>query len=121
MAVPENRNVTGRKRWEGGDTVFANFKKLPQKAALVVIRLYQLAISPHTRPSCRFYPSCSVYAYQAIETHGLVKGAYLAARRLLRCHPFHAGGYDPVPAQGADSSEPVPRLEVDSDALCKDF
>ena len=96
-----SRNTAGLKRCEGGGTVFANFKRLPTKAVLMVIRLYQLAISPHMRPSCRFYPSCSVYAYQALETHGLVKGAYLAARRLLRCHPFHAGGYDPVPAKEA--------------------
>ncbi|MDR2489942.1 MAG: membrane protein insertion efficiency factor YidD [Spirochaetaceae bacterium] len=92
--------MAGRKRCIDGHTIFANFKRLPQKAALGVIRLYQCVISPHTRPSCRFYPSCSVYAYQAITMHGLVKGTYLAARRLLRCHPFHAGGYDPVPAKG---------------------
>jgi putative membrane protein insertion efficiency factor len=46
---------------------------------------------------CRFYPSCSAYALEAVQTHGAVRGLYLAARRLLRCHPFHPGGYDPVP------------------------
>ncbi|MDR0550878.1 MAG: membrane protein insertion efficiency factor YidD [Spirochaetaceae bacterium] len=72
--------------------------KTPLKnLALLLIRFYQLAISPHLRPRCRFYPSCSVYAYEAVERHGFVRGVYLAARRLLRCHPFHAGGYDPVP------------------------
>ncbi len=52
---------------------------------------------PYTPPSCRFYPSCSTYGVDAIARHGAWRGGYLAVRRLLRCHPFHAGGYDPVP------------------------
>jgi putative membrane protein insertion efficiency factor len=68
-----------------------------RKLFLGVIRLYQLAISPMLGPRCRFYPSCSCYAHEAIERFGVLYGAYLAVRRLLRCHPFHAGGYDPVP------------------------
>jgi len=63
---------------------------------LASIRAYQLIISPWTLPSCRFTPTCSEFARQAIDTHGVVRGLVLAARRLLRCHPFHAGGYDPV-------------------------
>lgn len=62
-----------------------------------LIRVYQKLISPLLPPSCRFYPSCSEYACQAIQKHGVIKGAYLAMRRLLRCHPWHAPGYDPVP------------------------
>ncbi len=60
------------------------------------IRAYRLLISPLLPPSCRFTPTCSEYAMQAIEKYGALRGVYLAARRLLRCHPFHTGGYDPV-------------------------
>jgi putative membrane protein insertion efficiency factor len=63
---------------------------------LATIRAYQLIISPWTLPSCRFTPTCSEFARQAIATFGVVRGLVLTARRLLRCHPFHAGGYDPV-------------------------
>ena len=61
------------------------------------VRLYQRFVSPLSPSSCRFYPSCSCYAEEAIELHGALKGSYLAARRILRCHPWHAGGFDPVP------------------------
>ena len=61
-----------------------------------LIRLYQILISPLIPPCCRFTPTCSQYAIDAIELHGPMRGVYLAARRLLRCHPFHRGGYDPV-------------------------
>ena len=61
------------------------------------IRLYQRVISPGLPASCRFYPSCSEYARQAIEKHGPVRGTWLAALRLLRCGPWHPGGPDPVP------------------------
>jgi len=64
---------------------------------LWLIRFYQKNISPLTKPSCRFYPSCSGYAYEAIQIHGNLKGTWLAVCRLLKCHPFHRGGYDPVP------------------------
>jgi len=62
-----------------------------------IIRGYQLAISPMLGPRCRFYPSCSCYAHTAIERYGVPRGCWLALRRLLRCHPFREGGYDPVP------------------------
>jgi putative membrane protein insertion efficiency factor len=65
---------------------------------LTVLRWYRLAISPARPPACRYTPSCSAYAVEAIERFGLVRGSWLAFRRLLRCHPFHAGGHDPVPA-----------------------
>ncbi|EUJ33573.1 hypothetical protein MFLO_02242 [Listeria floridensis FSL S10-1187] len=61
------------------------------------IRIYRKYISPLTPPSCRFYPTCSQYGIEAIETHGAFKGSYLAIRRILKCHPFHKGGLDPVP------------------------
>ena len=64
---------------------------------LVLVRLYQRLVSPLLPPACRFYPSCSAYAATALERHGALKGSALAARRLLRCHPFHPGGIDPVP------------------------
>ncbi|MBU1168800.1 MAG: membrane protein insertion efficiency factor YidD [Proteobacteria bacterium] len=63
----------------------------------MLIRIYQTFLSPLTGPSCRFYPTCSEYAYQAFERHGLLKGAYLSIRRIFKCHPFHPGGFDPVP------------------------
>jgi hypothetical protein len=65
--------------------------------AIFLITLYQKLISPVLPPSCRYYPTCSQYAKDALQKHGFLKGSYLAARRILRCHPFHEGGYDPVP------------------------
>jgi len=64
---------------------------------LAAIRIYRRWISPILPGSCRFAPTCSTYAHQALERHGAWRGALLTARRLLRCHPFHPGGYDPVP------------------------
>jgi putative membrane protein insertion efficiency factor len=63
-----------------------------------LIRAYQLAVSPLLGPHCRFHPSCSQYALDAIAAHGTLRGGALALRRLARCHPWHPGGYDPVPA-----------------------
>lgn len=70
---------------------------LPRRAIAGLIRLYQLVISPVLPPACRFTPSCSHYALEAVTRHGALRGSWLAARRLARCHPFHPGGFDPVP------------------------
>jgi putative membrane protein insertion efficiency factor len=64
---------------------------------LGLLRAYQYALRPLLGANCRFYPSCSDYAREAIERHGAARGVWLASRRVARCHPYHAGGYDPVP------------------------
>lgn len=69
----------------------------PKRTALGLIRLYQQTISEAIPHSCRFTPTCSQYTFEAIEKHGLVKGVWLGAKRVARCHPFNPGGFDPVP------------------------
>jgi putative membrane protein insertion efficiency factor len=69
----------------------------PRQLLMWIIRGYQLGISPMLGPRCRFYPSCSCYAHTAIERYGVALGGWLGLRRILRCHPFREGGYDPVP------------------------
>jgi putative membrane protein insertion efficiency factor len=66
--------------------------------AALLIRLYQRTVSPLLGPACRFYPSCSQYALEAVLRFGVLRGSALAVKRLARCHPFHPGGFDPVPA-----------------------
>ena len=70
---------------------------LPRRLLAALIRAYQRFLSPTLPPSCRFHPSCSQYALEAVTRYGALKGSWLAARRLARCHPFHPGGFDPVP------------------------
>ena len=70
---------------------------LPRRIVLLLLHAYQLMLSPLIGPACRYQPSCSQYAVEAIERHGVVRGGALAARRLMRCHPLGASGYDPVP------------------------
>lgn len=68
-----------------------------KKLLIGCIRFYQKWISPATPPTCRFYPTCSHYGLEALQTHGALKGTYLTTKRILKCHPLHPGGYDPVP------------------------
>jgi len=68
-----------------------------RKLVISIIRAYQYLISPLSPPTCRFTPSCSHYASEAIEKHGVIKGSWLGTKRILRCNPWNSGGYDPVP------------------------
>nr|WP_206172592.1 membrane protein insertion efficiency factor YidD [Treponema phagedenis] len=72
-------------------------KKILSIICIGVIKFYQKAISPLFPPTCRYYPTCSAYALESIKKYGPFKGVFLAIKRILRCHPFHKGGYDPVP------------------------
>jgi putative membrane protein insertion efficiency factor len=74
--------------------------RAPRYVPVVLLRGYRLVISPLYGQTCRFYPSCSAYALEAFEVHGVFRGGYLAVRRLLRCHPWNPGGVDPVPTSG---------------------
>jgi putative membrane protein insertion efficiency factor len=67
-----------------------------KRLVLLLIRFYQSFISPFFPPSCRYEPTCSVYAYEAVQKYGVCRGMLMAVKRILRCHPFHPGGYDPV-------------------------
>lgn len=70
---------------------------VPRTTLVLLVRVYQVLLSPLLPASCRYTPSCSAYAIEALERHGAVRGGGLAVRRILRCHPFRPGGYDPVP------------------------
>lgn len=68
-----------------------------QSGLITLVKGYQKWISPLSAPSCRFHPTCSSYTIEALSYHGTLKGCWLSAKRILKCHPFHSGGYDPVP------------------------
>jgi len=78
----------------------------------VFIRFYQSWISPALPGKCRFVPTCSAYAHEALDSHGILRGGLLALHRLVRCHPFHPGGYDPVPEQAPDSKLQIPNSKT---------
>lgn len=94
-----------KKKW---DTKIAAKKRrgegMLKKAAQAPIRFYRTFVSPLKPPTCRFAPTCSAYALEAIEVHGALKGSLLAAKRICKCHPFHPGGFDPVPPPGERKS-----------------
>lgn len=77
--------------------IIARLRLLAVTVLVALVRAYQLAISPFLGSNCRFWPSCSEYVVDALHKHGPVKGTWLGARRLSRCHPLHSGGLDPVP------------------------
>jgi len=80
-----------------------------KKMLLLLIRLYKKPLSPLLGNQCRFLPTCSEYTYGAIETHGAGRGIVLGAKRILKCHPFHAGGYDPVPEKNEVKFKWIPK------------
>jgi putative membrane protein insertion efficiency factor len=71
--------------------------RLLARLLIALVHVYRLTFSPLLGPSCRFEPSCSAYALEALERHGALRGGWLSLRRVLRCHPFHSAGFDPVP------------------------
>jgi len=71
--------------------------RVPRLLLILGVRAYQLVLSPIFGGACRYYPSCSAYAIEALERHGALRGGWMAVRRIARCHPFRPGGYDPVP------------------------
>ena len=71
--------------------------RVPSQILILLIRGYQVALSPLLPAACRYHPTCSEYAAEAVRRHGALRGGWMAARRIARCHPFRAGGYDPVP------------------------
>jgi uncharacterized protein len=81
-----------------------------RRLLIAPIRAYRYLISPMLGPTCRFYPSCSCYAEEALRTHGAARGTYLTVRRLMRCHPWNEGGFDPVPSANntTHNTKPVP-------------
>ena len=93
-----------------------SLRKAVRRLAILPIRLYQLGISPLLPPSCRFVPTCSAYAIEAITRHGLLRGGWLTLRRLARCHPWGGSGYDPVPPVHPQPAEPVPHRSTIPDA-----
>ena len=76
-----------------------------KKILILLIRFYQKFISPMFPAKCRYYPTCSQYTLEAVKEHGAIKGTYLGIKRILKCHPFHEGGYDPVPKKENKNSE----------------
>lgn len=95
-----------------------------RRLAVLPIRFYQRCISPFLPPTCRFRPTCSQYALEALLEHGLLRGTWLALRRILRCHPFAEGGYDPLPrpggAGGGAADGPEPSRPAERDGAARD-
>jgi len=90
----------------------------PGRALVALVKGYRRFISPMLPPRCRFYPSCSAYALEALQLHGAVRGFWLTVRRLSKCHPFHAGGFDFVP--GSDGENAIASREPDVEVSERD-
>ena len=99
MAWPQS----GSRLRASGRSTYAIFLGIPKSVLLGLLRGYKWAISPMFLPSCRYVPTCSEYAVEAIDRYGALRGSAMAVWRLLRCHPFVKGGYDPVPLTNAES------------------
>jgi hypothetical protein len=97
--------------WGAFETCAMQLKNAISNALILLIRIYQSIVSPLLGPVCRFHPSCSRYAVACLELHGAAKGSWLTVRRLLRCHPFHPGGYDPPPLPPRHFAEARGKLE----------
>ncbi|HWB19559.1 MAG TPA: membrane protein insertion efficiency factor YidD [Phycisphaerales bacterium] len=82
-----------------------SFRYLTTLPLIALVRIYQVTIGPFLTGHCRFQPTCSVYALEALKTHGPIRGSWLAVRRILRCHPFGGAGYDPVPESKCKSRD----------------
>lgn len=89
------------------NSVAEHARRLPILAAVGVVRAWQLCMSPVIGPTCRFHPTCSHYAIEALRSHGLLRGGWLTIRRIARCHPWHPGGLDPVPPTADESRRHV--------------
>ncbi|MDA5192942.1 membrane protein insertion efficiency factor YidD [Govanella unica] len=89
-------------------TLLKTLKQVGIQAVLLPIRIYRLVVSPLLPPRCRYMPSCSAYALEAIESHGPLRGLWLALRRLARCHPWGGSGFDPVPPVGVQGQDVSP-------------
>ncbi len=96
-------NSPGHEGTVGGDQQGRLIRQIVQEPILLLIRAYQYGLSPVLGPHCRFTPTCSQYCYEAVQRFGPWKGLFLGGKRLLRCHPFHPGGYDPVIPDGPKS------------------
>lgn len=83
-------------KWER-KVIYALVLSTMKKVLIKVVKFYRRNISALSPPTCRFIPTCSAYALEALEKHGALKGSWLSLKRILKCHPFHKGGYDPVP------------------------
>lgn len=86
--------------------ILSAVSRLVSGMLIVGVRAYQVVLSPHLGDCCRFEPSCSAYCIEALRTHGVLKGCWLALRRILRCRPFGPSGYDPVPPKKGSQPEP---------------
>lgn len=91
-----------------------SMRQFAKQLVLQLLRVYKWAISPMFPPSCRYVPTCSEYAMEAVERYGVIRGAWMASMRLLRCHPFVKGGYDPVVVNRSETAEQCHLVQVEA-------